>query len=288
MGALSRFDVRCVKLQAIFNIGTSGFPRMILDDIVAATRERVARETQNDTLLKLEARLPDIPTRPFAASLKHANRLGLIAEIKRASPSKGIISHDFDVEKTAISYRDGGADCLSVLTEPQWFAGELEHLRLARETGGKPCLRKDFIIDAYQIAQARFWGADCILLIAAILSDWEIRSFRHCAREYGMDALLEIHDEEEARRAVANGATFIGINNRDLRSFEVDLATTERLRPLLPADATIVSESGISTDADANRVRAAGVDALLVGESLMKSDDVARAIARLISSDTTE
>lgn len=258
---------------------------MILDDIVLATRERVARDTRDDTLLKLEARLPDSSARPFAAALKHPDRLGLIAEIKRASPSKGLIAPDFDVEKMATLYRQGGADCLSVLTEPQWFQGDLGHLEQARATSDLPCLRKDFIIDPYQIAQARFHGADCILLIAAILSDWEIRSFRHTAREYGMDALLEIHNEEEARRAVVNGATFIGINNRDLQTFEVDLATTERLRPLLPTSAIIVAESGLSTHADANRMRAAGADALLVGETLMKADDVAAAIAQLTGDD---
>jgi indole-3-glycerol phosphate synthase len=256
---------------------------MILDDFVAATRVRVKRDLENDTLLKLEARLPNDKTRPFAASLKHLDRLGLIAEIKKASPSKGVLAPDFNPQRQAQMYRDGGADCLSVLTEPQFFQGDLEHLRAAREISGKPCIRKDFIIDQYQIAQARLYGADCILMIAAILTDWQIRNFKHTAREYGMDALLEIHNEEEARRAVSNGCTFIGINNRDLKTFNVDLATTERLRPLLPEHAVVVAESGVGTRADAQRLRAAGADALLVGETLMKADDVSTQIKELVS-----
>lgn len=261
---------------------------MILDDIVAATRQRVARGKESQTLLQLEKQLTGEAPRPFATALKHPDRLGLIAEIKKASPSKGVIVADFDAEKMAALYRDGG-DCLSVLTEPQFFMGDLEHLRQARDISSLPCLRKDFIIDGWQIAEARLYGADCILLIAAILKDWEIRAFRHAAREYGMDTLLEIHDEEEARRAVANGASFIGINNRDLRTFEVDLSTTERLRPLLPEDATIVAESGVATRQDAQRLRAAGADALLVGETLMRADDVGATIEQLIGgSELTE
>ncbi len=249
---------------------------------MAATRERVARGRENQTLGQLEKQLADEAPRPFAAALKHPHRLGLIAEIKKASPSKGVIAADFDAENMASLYRDGGADCLSVLTEPQFFQGDLQHLRVAREVSGLPCLRKDFIVDGWQIAEARLYGADCILLIAAILKDWEIRAFKHAAREYGMDALLEIHNEEEARRAVANGASFIGINNRDLRTFEVDLSTTERLRPLLPADATIVAESGVATREDTQRLRAAGADALLVGETLMRAGDVGATIGELI------
>jgi indole-3-glycerol phosphate synthase len=257
---------------------------MILDKIVAATRERLAKDRENVSLIQLEAQLPqdaDLAPRPFAASLKRPDRLGLIAEIKKASPSKGLIAPDFDARHQAELYRDAGADCLSVLTEPQWFLGDLEHLREARSVSGKPCIRKDFIIDQWQIAQARLYGADCILLIAAMLKDWEIRAFKAAAHRYGMDALVEIHNEEEARRAVANGCKFIGINNRNLQTFEVDLGTTERLRPLLPEDATVVAESGIFTGEDARRMKNAGVDALLVGESLMRSGDVKTSITEL-------
>ena len=255
---------------------------MILDDIVAATKERVARDLETDTLLKLESRLTDATPRPFMAALRHENRLGLIAEIKKASPSKGIIAPNFDPQSQAKKYRDGGADCLSVLTEPQFFQGELSHLETAREVSSLPCLRKDFIVDEYQIAQARLYGADCILLIVAILTDWQLRCFKAAARRYGMDALVEIHDEEEARRAVANGCDFLGINNRDLKTFHVDLATTEKLRPLLPPDAKVVAESGVFTRTDAHRLQSAGADALLVGESLMKSGDASAAIAELL------
>lgn len=255
---------------------------MILDKIVAATKERVARDKEQIPLLKLEAMLPDETPRPFAAALKHETRLGLIAEIKKASPSKGVITPDFDHRKVAELYRDSPADCLSVLTEPQFFQGNLQYLREAREISGKPCLRKDFIIDEFQVAQARLYGADCILLIAAILKDWEIRQLKAAARRFGMDALVEIHDENEAKRAIANGCKFIGINNRNLQTFEVDLATTEKLRPLLPADAIVVSESGIFTQSDAQRLKAAGADALLVGESLMRADNPAAAMEELL------
>lgn len=258
---------------------------MILNEIVAATRERVARDLENDTLIKLEARLPDDPVlmpRPFAASLKHPHRLGLIAEIKKASPSKGLIAPDFDAATQAAIYRDSGADCISVLTEPKYFMGDLEHLGTARAISGKPVLRKDFIIDQYQIAQAREYGADCILLIVAILKDWEIRCFKAAAHRYGMDALVEVHCEEEARRAVSNGCKFIGINNRNLQTFEVDLAVTERIRPMLPDDCTIVGESGVFTRDDAQRLRNAGVDALLVGESLMRAGKAAETIEELL------
>jgi indole-3-glycerol phosphate synthase len=259
---------------------------MILQEIVAATKLRVARGKEEHTFNQLEKLLPDAgstpATRPFAAALKHENRLGLIAEIKKRSPSKGVIAPDFDHKTQAEIYKNSQADCLSVLTEPDFFAGDLQHLTDAREISGKPCLRKDFIIDEWQIVQARLAGADCILLIASILTDWQIRAFKHVASRYGMDALVEVHNETEARRAVASGSSFIGINNRDLNTFEVDLATTEKLRPLLPDDAIVVGESGVFTNADAQRLKNAGVDALLVGESLMKSGDAANAIKELL------
>ncbi len=263
---------------------------MILQDIVASTKERVAREMNRESLRDIEARLqsaldarPALAPRPFAARLRHPNRLGLIAEIKKASPSRGLIAPGFDVEKQAAIYRDALADCLSVLTEPKYFQGELSHLSQAREVSGKPVIRKDFIISDWQIAQARLAGADCILLIMAILSDWELRCFKALAHRYQMDALVEVHTEEEARRAVANGCELVGINNRDLSTFQVDLSTTERLRKLLPSDTTVVAESGVLGRDDAQRLRQAGADALLVGESLMRSGDAVRAIEELLS-----
>lgn len=255
---------------------------MILQQIVESTKIRVEQAKEGRTWQQLEKELPDEKPRPFAAALKHDDRLGLIAEIKKRSPSKGIIAPNFDHRRMAEVYRDSEADCLSVLTEPEYFAGDLQHLREAREISGKPCIRKDFIIDEWQIVEARLYGADSILLIAAILTDWQIRAFKHMAEEYGMDALVEVHDEVEAKRAVANGCSFVGINNRNLQTFEVDLAVTERLRPLLPDKAVVVGESGVFTRDEAQRLRNAGVDALLVGESLMKSGDPKAAIQELL------
>ena len=255
---------------------------MILKQIVESTKIRVEKSKDGRTWQQLEKQLTGDKTRPFASALKHENRLGLIAEIKKSSPSKGLIAPDFDHKKQAEIYKNSLTDCLSVLTEPEYFGGQLSYLTEAREISEKPCIRKDFIIDEWQIVEARLAGADCILLIAAILTDWQLRAFKHMASRYGMDALVEIHDETEAKRAVAGGSTFIGINNRNLNTFEVDLATTERLRPLLPAEAIVVGESGVSTREDAERLKNAGVDALLVGESLMKSGDAASAIAELL------
>jgi indole-3-glycerol phosphate synthase len=262
---------------------------MILQEIVAATRARLKTEKDCD-LRQMEERIQaaldeeaSLQTRPFHTALKHPNRLGLIAEIKKASPSKGLIAPDFDPEKQAAVYRDSMADCLSVLTEPQFFQGALEHLSVARRTAGKPCLRKDFIVDDWQIAQARLAGADSILLIAAILSDWELRCFQALAHRYNMDALVEIHTPEEALRANSNGCKLVGINNRDLQTFEVDLATTEKLRPLLEAGVTVVSESGVFNRGDARRLRDAGADAILVGESLMRSGNAKDAIEELLN-----
>ncbi len=257
---------------------------MILDKIVATTKIRVDSLKEQTDLISLEKRLVEVlPTRPFAASLKHPDRLGLIAEIKKASPSRGLIAPDFDAAKQASLYGHSLADCLSVLTEPDFFEGQLDDLAAARAVVSKPVIRKDFIIDPIQIAEARLAGADCILLIVSILSDWEIRLFKTAAKRYGMDALVEVHNEKETERALANGCKFIGINNRDLKTFEVDLGTTERLRKMIPADCLVVAESGVFTRDDARRLRDAGADALLVGESLMKSGDVAGTIEQLLS-----
>ncbi len=256
---------------------------MILDQIVAATRGRVEAFKATTDVRSIEKRLLEVsPPRPFAQALKHPNRLGLIAEIKKASPSKGVIAPDFDPARQAALYRDGGADCLSVLTEPQWFQGDITHLSTARAVSGKPVIRKDFIVDEIQIAEARLAGADCVLLIVSVLKDFELRQLKAAAKRLGMDALCEVHDETDARRALFNGCTFIGINNRDLQTFDVDLNTTERLRPLFPSTCTVVAESGVHTQSDARRLRAAGADALLVGESLMRAGDPKNVIAELL------
>lgn len=224
----------------------------------------------------LKARLADAtPTRGFHHTLRHTpNPIALIAEIKRASPSKGVIREDFDPLRIAEQYHEAGADALSVLTDTPYFQGKPEHLTDARTRVPLPVLRKDFIIDTYQIYESRVLGADAILLIVAALPDRALLfDLRTLAESLEMDALVEVHDEWELETAVESGATLIGVNNRDLRTFDVSLETTLRLLRYFPNEATCVSESGIETADDVRRLHAAGVHALLVGETLMRAAD---------------
>jgi indole-3-glycerol phosphate synthase len=257
----------------------------VLARICAIRRAAVERRRAEVPLAELERRLPDEPPRGFARALQaavDAGRLALIAEIKRASPSQGLIRADFDPAALARAYAAGGAVCLSVLTEEDHFQGADEHLIAARAAVLLPCLRKDFMLDPYQVVEARAIGADCILLILAALDDRTTRDLMRLAGELGLDVLVEVHDEPELQRALDLGADLIGINNRDLRTLRVDLATTERLARLVPDDRLLVSESGLHGNGDLVRMAAAGARCFLVGESLMRQADVRAATADLL------
>ena len=258
-----------------------------LAEICAATRLHVARCRGTVPLpsVEREALAADRP-RGFVHALRSAvekGRIGLIAEIKKASPSRGLIRADFDPASLAMAYEAGGATCLSVLTDEPYFQGALGYLSEARAAVRLPVLRKDFIVDRYQIFEARAAGADAILLIMAALSDDEAVEFERCANDLGMDVLVEVHDEPELDRALGLASCLIGVNNRDLKTLRVDLSTTERLSRFIPEDRMLVCESGIGTPADIARMKLAGAGCFLVGESLMRQPDVTSATAALLA-----
>lgn len=252
-----------------------------LDDIIAHKRREIeslrSQVRKKDVLAKAEAAPPP---RQFQSVLSNG-RPSVIAEVKRASPSRGVIAHDFDPDEIAKAYERGGADAVSVLTDEKFFGGRDEDVQSVRRSIALPILRKDFVIDPLQIAQARAIGADAVLLIVRLLGDTELRAWREAAASLGMDALVEAHDEIEVRRAVDSGATLIGVNNRDLSTFDVDLSTSERLRPLIPSGVVAVSESGIATPEHAARMFQAGYDAVLVGEGIVSAQDRSAAVRRL-------
>lgn len=259
----------------------------ILSKIAAYKREEVAaRKAERDQRMMEAAAQAASPPRGFRAALERAHapgRLALIAEIKKASPSKGLIREDFDPPALARAYEAGGAACLSVLTDEPSFQGADAFLEAAREACALPCLRKEFLVDPWQVAESRALGADAILVILAMVDDALAAALMAEARRLGMDALVEVHDAEEMARAGALGADLVGINNRDLRTFVTDLAVTERLAAQAPAGALLVTESGIFTAADAERLEKAGATAMLVGESLMRQTDVAAATRALLA-----
>lgn len=257
----------------------------ILDRIVSRTREDLARRRQQTPRAALEQRAQQHTPRGFAAALRACAARGpaVIAELKKASPSKGLIRPDFSVPALAPVLEAGGAAALSVLTDEPFFQGSLENLRSASQATTLPCLRKDFIVDEYQIVEARAYGADAVLLIAAALSDDELQRLAAAARDYALDVLCEVHTREEAHRVRDLGAAMIGVNNRDLRTFEVRLETSLDLGPELPADALLVAESGIGDPADYARLRSAGYSAFLIGETFMRQPDPGRALASWIA-----
>jgi indole-3-glycerol phosphate synthase len=255
----------------------------ILDEIVASKRNEVAAAKRRMPLEELEVQAAEAPpVRDFRAALAGPGPIQLIAEVKKASPSAKVIREDFEPVSIAREYQEHGAACISVLTDAPYFQGHLSYLARIRAAVAIPLLRKDFMIDEYQVVEARMAGADAILLIAEILDDHTMKALLERAKGLGMAALVELHDAENLPRVLAAGADLVGINNRDLRQFKTDLDHTLRLRDQVPPEVVLVSESGIRTRRDVERLEAAGVSAILVGETLMRSPDIGLAVEQLI------
>ncbi|WP_146533222.1 indole-3-glycerol phosphate synthase TrpC [Rubripirellula reticaptiva] len=255
----------------------------ILDKIIDQTRITIETDRDRVPASELESMLGDLPPcRDFHAALAAGDEVQLIAEVKKASPSAGLIRKDFDPATLAKCYEDGGAACISVLTDEPFFQGSLEYLRQVRSAVDLPLLRKDFIIDRYQLLQARIVGADCVLLIAECLSPSELKQLHDQATELGLQTLIELYEPSNLDAVLATGTRLVGVNNRDLKTFKTSLSHTLDLRPSIPADRLLVGESGIVTNDDVLMLGRGGVKAILVGESLMRQDDVTAATRRLL------
>ncbi len=259
----------------------------ILKKIVASKREEVEAAKNSSSLDELKSRIAGLEDTPrgFERHLREAYSSGwtaIIAEVKKGSPSKGVIREDFNPIRIAEIYQNNGATCLSILTDEKFFMGHPSFLSLVREQVSLPILRKDFIIDPYQISESRASGADAILLIASILEKQQIVDLAGLARDTHLDVLLEVHDEEEMEFACTTDISMIGVNNRNLRSFVTDIGTTEKLSGLLPSGRLLVAESGINCRADIERLQASGAGAFLVGESLMREDDIGAKLQELL------
>jgi indole-3-glycerol phosphate synthase len=258
----------------------------VLARICADTRAEVARRRSAMPLEDLRRKISHVgPTRGFGDALKQATmdgRFGLVAELKKASPSGGLIRENFDPAALARAYAEGGATCLSVLTDEPHFQGTAEHLKIARKAVDLPVLRKDFVLDPWQVYESRAMGADCILLILAALADEQASELAELARALDLDVLAEVHNRTELDRALWLQTSLIGINNRNLKTLQTDLQTTIDLAPLVPPDRFLISESGITTYADVQRLAAGGVNCFLVGESLLRQPDVAHAARALL------
>lgn len=255
----------------------------ILDEILIETRKTIARDREVLSIEDLQSEVRDLPPcRDFHAALAAGDEVNLIAEVKRASPSAGLIREDFDPVAIATSYQAGGAACLSVLTDEPFFQGSLQFLRDVAQAVELPVLRKDFIIEEYQILQARHAGASAILLIAECLSPDRLKQLHDFAADLGMQSLIELFDPENLDAVLATGTQLVGVNNRDLRTFVTDLDHTLRLRPSIPPDRLLVGESGIRTHEDIRRLGAGGVKGILVGESLMRKPNIESAVRELL------